>query len=134
MKVLKLTGADEHDFRLQLKIKEGQAKGDLTQYTVMKHFIEHILLGVYPNTTLERVELDFPPWLSGDIKCELLLQCWTSFISAVANGSYLTIVLLYLDGNALLAAQNFDFQNLLYPLFRDREESLSLYAFGTQHA
>ena len=134
MKVLKLTGADERDFRLQSKIKEGQAKGDLTQCTVMKHLIEHLLLGVPLNTTLERVELDFPPWLSGHIKCELLLQCWTSSISAVANGSYLAIVLLYVDGNALLAAQNFSFQNLLYPLLRDREESLTFYAFGTQHA
>ena len=134
MKVLKLTGADERDFRLQSKIKIGQAKGDLTQYTVMKQFIEHLLLGMSPNTTLERVELDFPPWLSGHIKCELLLQCWTSFISDDANGSYSAIVLLYFDGNAMLAAQNFDFQNFLYPLLRDREESLSFYDFGTQYA
>ena len=87
--MLKLTGADERDFRLQSKIMEGQAKGDLTQYMVMKHFIEHILLGVSLNTTLKRVELDFPPWFSGHINCELLLQCWISFISTVANGIWL---------------------------------------------
>ena len=97
MKVLKLTGADEHDIRRFHSRKwEGKAKGDLTLYTVMKHFVEHLLLGVLPTTTLEKVELEFPPWLSGHIQCELLFHCCTSFVSAVANGRYLAIVLLYI--------------------------------------
>ena len=72
MRVLKLTGADVRDFRLECKILEGKAKGDLTQYPVMKQLVNHIQLGVSMNTTLERVELDFPPWLSGCIKRELM--------------------------------------------------------------
>ena len=72
MRVLKLTGADVCDFRLECKILEGKAKGDLTQYPVMKQLVNHIQLGVSMNTTLERVELDFPPWLSGCIKRELM--------------------------------------------------------------
>ena len=111
MKVLKLTGADEHDIRRFHSRKwEGKAKGDLTLYTVMKHFVEHLLLGVLPNTTLERVELKFPPWLSGHIKCELLFHCCTSFISAVANIAAIWLLC-----------------RILIP------QSLSRYAFGTQH-
>ena len=72
MRVVKLTGADVRDHRLKCKILEGKAKGDLTQYSVMKQLITHIQLGVSMNTTLEKVELDFPPWLSGCIKRELM--------------------------------------------------------------
>ena len=72
MRVLKLTGADVCDFRQEYKIRQGKAKGDLTQYPVMKQLVNHIQLGVSMNTTLERVELDFPPWLSGCIKRELM--------------------------------------------------------------
>ena len=95
--MLKLIGADVHYIRrLRLGKIEGKAKGDLTLYTVMKHFVEHLLLGVLPTTTLEKVELEFPPWLSGHIQCELLFHCCTSFVSAVANGRYLAIVLFYI--------------------------------------
>lgn len=74
MRVLKFLGADVRDLRLTLKIQEGKAKGDLTQYPVMKQFITHLLLGLSRNTALERMELNFPPWLSGCIKCKLT-QC-----------------------------------------------------------
>ena len=76
MRVLKFTGADVLDERLTWKILEGKAKGDLTQYPVMKQFITHLLLDVSRNTTLERMELDFPPWLSGCIKRKLA-QCYS---------------------------------------------------------
>ena len=70
LKVLRLTSAQrEH----------------LTQYKVMKEFIEHLMLGVSLNTTLERVYLNFPPWLSGHIKCELPLQCWALFYFSKIN-------------------------------------------------
>ena len=72
MRVLKLTGADVCDFRQEYKIRQGKAKGDLTQYPFMKQLVNHIQLGVSMNTTLKRVELDFPPWLSGCIKRELM--------------------------------------------------------------
>ena len=72
IRVLKLTGADARDHRLEYKILEGKAKGDLTQYPVMKQLMNHIWPGVSMNATLERVELDFPPWLSGCIKRELM--------------------------------------------------------------
>ena len=72
MRVLELTGADARDHRLESKILQGKAKGDLTQYPVMKQLVNHIQLGLSMNTTLERVELDFPPWLSGCIKRELM--------------------------------------------------------------
>ena len=74
IQVLKFTGADVRDWHLRRRIHEGKAKGDLTQYPVMKQFITHLLLGVSRNTTLERMELDFPPWLSGCIKRKLT-QC-----------------------------------------------------------
>ena len=77
--LLKLTGADVRDCRLESKILEGKAKGDLTQYPVMKQLMNHIQLGVLKNTTLERVELDFPPWLSGCIKRELM-WCYSHMI------------------------------------------------------
>ena len=69
---MKLTGADARNRHLEIKILVGKAKGDLTQYSVMKQLMNHIWLGVSMNTTLERVELDFPPWLSGCIKRELM--------------------------------------------------------------
>ena len=72
IRVLKLTGADKRDHRLASKILEGKAKGDLTQYPVMKQLMEHIWLGVSMNATVERVELNFPPWLSCCIECELM--------------------------------------------------------------
>ena len=85
IRVLKLTGADvlDHrltskihvdvrDYRIESKMLEGKAKGDLTQYPVMKQLVNHIQQGVLKNTTLNRVELDFPPWLSGCIKRELM--------------------------------------------------------------
>ena len=72
IRVLKLTGADACNPYLQFKIFVGKAKGDLTQCSVMKQLMTHIQLGVSMNTTLERVELDFPPWLSGCIKRELM--------------------------------------------------------------
>ena len=71
IQVLKFTGADVRDWRLTWKIREGKAKGDLTQYPALKQFITHLLLCVSRNTTLERMELDFPPWLSGCIKRKL---------------------------------------------------------------
>ena len=74
IRVLKFTGADVLDKRLTWKIRMGKAKGDLTQYSAMKQFITYLLLGVSRNTTLENMELDFPPWLSGCIKCKLT-QC-----------------------------------------------------------
>ena len=76
IQVLKFTGTDVRNERLTWKIHEGIAKGDLTQYPAMKQFITHLLLGVSRNTTLERMELDFPPWLSGCIKCKLA-QCYS---------------------------------------------------------
>ena len=79
IRVLKLTGADARDHRLKCKILEGKAKGDLTQYSVMKQLMNHIWLGVSMNTTLERMELDFPPWLSGCIECELM-WCFSHMI------------------------------------------------------
>ena len=75
----KLTGTNVRDYRLASKICEGKAKGDLTQYPVMKQLMNHIQLGVSMNTTLERVELDFPPWLSGCIKRELM-WCYSHMI------------------------------------------------------
>ena len=72
MRVLKLTGANVRDFSLRYRILQGKANGDLTQYSVMKQLVNHIQLGVSMNTTLERVEVDFPPWLSGCIKRELM--------------------------------------------------------------
>ena len=68
LKVLDLSSAEQHRFLLR-----PQAKGDPIQYITLKQFIEHLMLGVSPNTTLERVELDFPPWLSGQIKCEFFV-------------------------------------------------------------
>ena len=68
----KLTGTNVRDYRLASKICEGKAKGDLTQYPVMKQLKDHIQLGLLKNTTLENVELDFPPWLSGCITRELM--------------------------------------------------------------
>ena len=75
----KLIGVDVRDHRLESKILEGKAKGDLTQYPVMKQLMNHIQLGVSMNTTLERVELDFLPWLSGCIECELM-WCYSHMI------------------------------------------------------
>ena len=72
IRVLKLTGADVRNRLLKFKIREDKVKGDLTQYSVMKQLMNHIWLGVSMNTTLERVELNFPPWLSGCIKRELM--------------------------------------------------------------
>ena len=72
IRVLKLTGADVRDHRLESKILEGKAKGDLTQYPVMKQLVNHIQLGVSMNTALKRVELGFLPWLSGCIERELM--------------------------------------------------------------
>ena len=60
VQVLKLTGT---------RMRKGEE--ELTQYPVMKQFIKHLLLGVSRSTTLERAELDFHPWLSGCITCEL---------------------------------------------------------------
>ena len=68
LKVLDLSSAEQHWFLLG-----PQDIGDLTQYIALKQFIEHLMLGVSPNTTLERVELNFPPWLSGQIKCEFFV-------------------------------------------------------------
>ena len=79
IRVLKLTGADVRDHRLASKIFESKAKGDLTQYPVMKQLKDHIQLGLLKNTTLENVELDFPPWLSGCIKRELM-WCYSHMI------------------------------------------------------
>ena len=71
VRVLRLTGADTGDHSVMRRIEERKAKGDLTQYPVVKQLIKHLQLGVSSNTTLEKVELDFPPWLSGCIKREL---------------------------------------------------------------
>ena len=71
VRVLRLTGADVGDHSVMRRIKERKAKGDLTQYPVMKQLIKHLQQGVSSNTTMEKVELDFPPWLSGCIKREL---------------------------------------------------------------
>ena len=60
VQVLKLTGTGMR-----------MAEEELAQYPVMKQFIKHLLLGVSGSITLERVELDFHPWLSGCITCEL---------------------------------------------------------------
>ena len=60
VQVLKLTGTGMR-----------KAEEELIQYPVMKQFIKHFLLGVSGSITLERVELDFLPWLSGCITCEL---------------------------------------------------------------
>ena len=84
MRVLKLTGAyllgaDRHDRYSDYNVLVGKAKGDLTQYPVMKQLVKHIQLGVLKNTTLEKVELDFPPWLSGCIKRELM-WCYSRII------------------------------------------------------
>ena len=68
LKVLDLSSAEQHSFLLG-----PQAEGDPIQYIALKQFIEHLMLGVSPNTTLERVELHFPPWLSGQIKCEFFV-------------------------------------------------------------
>ena len=68
LKVLDLSSDEPRRFLLG-----PQAKGDLTQYIALKQFIEHLMLGVSPNTTLERVKLNFPPWLSGQIKCEFFV-------------------------------------------------------------
>ena len=68
LKVLDLSSAEQHRFLLR-----PQAKRDLTQHIALKQFIEHLMLGVSSNTTLERVELNFPPWLSGQIKCEFFV-------------------------------------------------------------
>ena len=68
LKVLGLSSAEHHMYLLR-----PQAKRDLTQHIALKQFIEHLMLGVSSNTTLERVELNFPPWLSGEIKCEFFV-------------------------------------------------------------
>ena len=68
LKVLDLCSAEQHRFLLG-----PQAIGDLTQYIALKQFIEHLMLGVSLNTTLERVKLNFSPWLSGQIKCEFFV-------------------------------------------------------------
>ena len=68
LKVLDLSSVEQHSFPLG-----PQAIGDLTQYMALKQFIEHLMLGVSSNTTLERVELNFPPLLSGQIKCEFFV-------------------------------------------------------------
>ena len=53
------------------KTRMRKAEGELAQYPVVKKFIKHLLLGVSGSITLERVELDFLPWLSGCITREL---------------------------------------------------------------
>ena len=68
LKVLDLSSAEQLSFPLGPR-----AIGDLTQYIALKQFIEHLMLGVSPNTTLERVKLNLPPWLSGEIKCEFFV-------------------------------------------------------------
>ena len=88
MRVLEFTGADVLDERLTRKIRKSKAKGDLTRYPAMKQFITHLLLGISRNTTLERMELDFPPWLSGCVKCKLA-QCHSlDFHVSVINYSH----------------------------------------------
>ena len=88
MRVLKFSGADVLDEGLRRKKRKGKTKGDLTQYPVMKQFITHLLIDVSRNTTLEKMELDFPPWLSGCIKRKLA-QCHSlDFYVSVINCSH----------------------------------------------
>ena len=68
LKVLDLSSAEQHSFLLG-----PQSIGDPIQCIAVKQFIKHLMLGVSFNTTLERVKLNFSPWLSGLIKCEFFV-------------------------------------------------------------
>ena len=110
LKVLSLTSAQRDDDLLS------QAKGRLTQSKVMKEFIEHLMLGVSLNTTLERVYLEFPPWLSGHIMCELLLQqCWALFYFSKINTLPVGRCCCSPNDNVLLLHRVRFFHSVLHP-------------------